>query len=328
MNTRNYNIDVLKALATISVIILHSLTHSVELKILAPYHIKQAVPIFMVLAGYNTAVSYQKRNFTTLRDCYNSEYLRKRLQRLIHPFVLTWFLQMVIVFSTTGNLNPQLSLLSFLRGGRGPGSYFVPIIVQTTLLLPFIYLFLKKNKKQSVLIMFLVSLGLELFSRVTDMGAAPYRLLIFRYVFALTLGVWLALNDKKINYKWLACLSIGSFLYITAVNYFDWIFIMEKYWEGSHAPAYFWTLLIVVIGLKLPPVRIEKKVNRIFVKIGQASYHIFLAQMVYFWRLKDLLPPLPLAVKLSLNMLLCLTLGLLFFELEKVFWKKARRKNK
>lgn len=327
MNTRNYNMDVLKALAIISVILLHSLTFKTELKILAPYHIKQAVPVFMILTGYNTARSYQKRGFKTLPQFYEFNYLRKRLERLIYPFVFIWLLQMLILFLFTDKLDLSLFIRSFFRGGRGPGSYFVPIIVQTTLLLPFIYLFLKKNKKQPVLIIFLVSLGLELFSRLTDMGAAPYRLLIFRYVFALTLGVWLAMNDKKVNYKWLAFLSIVSFIYITAVNYFDWIFIMEKYWEGSHAPAYFWTLLIVIIGLKLPPVRIERKVNRIFVKIGQASYHIFLAQMVYFWRLKDLLPPLPPAVKLSLNMVLCLVLGLLFFELEKIVWKRAISKN-
>ena len=327
MNTRNYNMDVLKALAIISVILLHSLTFKTELKILAPYHIKQAVPVFMILTGYNTAKSYQKRGFKTLPQFYEFNYLRKRLERLIYPFVFIWLLQMLILFLFTDKLNLSLFICSFFRGGRGPGSYFVPIIVQTTLLLPYIYLFLKKNKKQPVLIMFLVSLGLELFSRLTDMGAAPYRLLIFRYVFALTLGVWLAMNDKKVNYKWLAFLSIVSFIYITAVNYFDWIFIMEKYWEGSHAPAYFWTLLIVIIGLKLPPVRIERKVNRIFVKIGQASYHIFLAQMVYFWRLKDLLPPLSPAVKLFLNMVLCLVLGLLFFELEKIVWKRAISKN-
>lgn len=327
MNIRNYNMDVLKALAIISVILLHSLTFKTELKILAPYHIKQAVPVFMILTGYNTARSYQKRGFKTLPQFYEFNYLRKRLERLIYPFVFIWLLQMLILFLFTDKLDLSLFIRSFFRGGRGPGSYFVPIIVQTTLLLPFIYLFLKKNKKQPVLIMFLVSLGLELFSRLTDMGAASYRLLVFRYVFALTLGVWLAMNDKKVNCKWLAFLSIVSFIYITAVNYFDWIFIMEKYWEGSHAPAYFWTLLIVIVGLKLPPVRIERKVNRIFVKIGQASYHIFLAQMVYFWRLKNLLPPLPPAIKLSLNMVLCLMLGLLFFELEKIVWKKAISKN-
>lgn len=327
MDTRNYNIDILKALAIISVILLHSLTLKTELRILAPYHIKQAVPVFMILTGYNTARSYQKRRFKTLRQFYEFDYLRKRLERLIYPFGFIWLLQMLILFLFTDKLDLSLFIHSFFRGGRGPGSYFVPIIVQTTLLLPFIYLFLKKNKRQPVLIMFLVSLGLELFSRLTNMEAATYRLLIFRYVFALTLGVWLAINYKRIHYKWLAFLSIVSFLYITAVNYFDWIFIMEKYWEGSHAPAYFWTLLIVVIGLKLPPVRIEKKVNRIFVKIGQASYHIFLAQMVYFWRLKDLLPSVPPAVKLSLNMVLCLVLGLLFFELEKIFWKRVTRKK-
>ena len=78
-------------------------------------------------------------------------------------------------------------------------SYFVPIIIQVTLILPLIYLFCRKNLTIMTIVLFVISIAFEIVCLLIDMSESIYRLLVIRYLFALTLGVWLALNSKKIN---------------------------------------------------------------------------------------------------------------------------------
>ena len=316
MNKRNHNIDVLKALAIIAVILLHSLPIELLFSSGAPYHIWQTVPIFMLLAGYNTANSYQRRNYEYLNQFYNFSFLYKKIERLVYPFLLVWFVQVIAQYVLNSGLSASELFISLISGGWGPGSYFVPIIIQATLILPLIYLLCRKNLTAMTITLFIVSLLIEVVCLLMDMPEGVYRLLVFRYLFALTLGVWLALNTKKINYKWLIPLSIISLIYITGVNYFDWVFIMEEYWLSQHAPSFFWTLLIIIAGLKLYQFKADNVISKFFVKIGQASYHIFLVQMAYFWGIASRLPSMPLIVYLTISVIVCVVMGLLFFEME------------
>ncbi|MCD2136738.1 OpgC domain-containing protein [Salinicoccus halitifaciens] len=86
MKKRNYNIDILKGLAIIAVILIHSLPDEMLLAILSPFYIWQAVPVFMLLAGYNTAQSFQRRGFISLNQFYNFPSFTKRLKGWFIPF--------------------------------------------------------------------------------------------------------------------------------------------------------------------------------------------------------------------------------------------------
>ena len=116
MNKRNYNIDILKALAIIAVILLHSLQRDVLFLTGSPYHIWQTVPLFMLLAGYNTANSYKVRKYESLNQFYNISLMYKKLQRLIYPFLLVWIVQVVAQFLFNG-ISIKGILLSLLAGG-------------------------------------------------------------------------------------------------------------------------------------------------------------------------------------------------------------------
>lgn len=326
MTTRNHNIDILKALAIFSVILLHSLPEPVLFLFGAPYHIWQSVPIFLILAGYNTANSYKKRNYESLSQFYNFPFLYNKLKRLVFPFLLVFIAEAVANFIFFGLSAKQL-IMSFVSGGWGPGSYFVPIIIQATLITPIIYMLCRKNLTVMTIGLFIVNLILEAVSMAVEMPEGLYRLLVIRYLFAITLGVWLALNGKKINYKWIMPLSVFSLIYITGVNYFDWVFITEEYWLSQHAPSYFWPLLLIIMGLRVYEFKAQNKLSKLFVKIGQASYHIFLVQMVYFWSNSMILPKTSLAVYVVISLIICLVFGLLFFEMEN-FVRKAMAKRK
>src|SRR5699024_12350003 len=114
-----------------------------------------------------------------------------------------------------------------------------------TLLLPLIYLLMKKNLAAGTIILFIISILLDVICMMIDVPGSVYRVIIVRYVFGLVLGVWLSLNPGKINYKWLIRLAIMSAVYIAGVYYEEWNFFVERYWHSWHAPTCFLSLLVV-----------------------------------------------------------------------------------
>lgn len=240
-----------------------------------------------------------------------------------------WLVQVVAQFVVNG-ISIKGIFYSLFTGGWGPGSYFVPIIIQATLILPLIYLLCRKSLTIMTIVLFVISIAFEIVCLQIDMSESIYRLLVIRYLFALTLGVWLALNGNKINYKWLISLAFISLVYITGVNYFDLVLIMERFWLSQHAPSYFWTLLLIVIALNVYQFKGDNIGVKLGAKIGQASYHIFLMQMFYFWGIARQIPDMPGILYLAVSVVVCLILGLLFFEFENLVRKviKTHSANK
>ena len=314
MKKRNYNIDIIKGLAIVAVILIHSLTDEMLLAILSPFYIWQAVPVFLLLAGYNTAESFQRRGYVSLDQFYNFSFLYSKVERLVYPFLFIWILQVIAHYLILDGLSFTTLVTSLFTGGWGPGSYFILVIIQATLLLPLIYLLMKKNLAAGTIILFIISILLDVICMMIDVPGSVYRVIIVRYVFVLVLGVWLSLNPGKINYKWLIPLPIMSAVYIAGVYYEEWNFFVERYWQSQHAPSYFWTLLLVIIGLKAYQFTAGNPLSRLLVKMGKASYHIYLIQMFYFWLISDSVSNLPVIIYLVLSLTICIVFGLLFFN--------------
>lgn len=74
----NYKIDFMKSIAILFVILIHSISLEQRNIIGGPYYILKAVPIFIIISGYNYANSYIKRDLN-IRECYNKNYLLKNL---------------------------------------------------------------------------------------------------------------------------------------------------------------------------------------------------------------------------------------------------------
>lgn len=326
MKKRNYNIDIIKGIAIIAVILIHSLADELLLAILSPLYIWQAVPIFLLLAGYNTAASFQRRGYISLNEFYNIPFLYSKVERLVYPFLLIWIIQVILHFLILDGLSFKTLIISLFTGGWGPGSYFILVIIQATLILPLIYLVVKKNLTAGTIILFIISILLDVFFMIIDVPGSVYRVLIVRYVFVLVLGVWLYLNPQKLNYKWLIPLAIMSAVYIVGVYYQEWLFYIERYWQSQHAPSYFWTLLLVIIGLKAYQFKAGNPLTRLLVKMGKASYHIFLVQMFYFWLIEDTFADLPVVIYLVISLTICIIFGQLFFNAENTIRKAIKNK--
>ncbi|MDZ7835059.1 MAG: hypothetical protein U5K84_06665 [Alkalibacterium sp.] len=131
--------------------------------------------------------------------------------------------------------------------------------------------------------LFFVSLLVDLASFWLNMSGGLYRILIIRHLFSVTLGVWYALTKADIRLRWLILPAAASLGYITAVHYYNWELIVEEYWHSQHAPSYFYVLFIIMIGMTYLKVEKRSFLEKTFILIGQASFHIYLTQMFYFW---------------------------------------------
>jgi hypothetical protein len=326
---RDLLIDFLKGLACLSVILTHTLDRDTFLSILGPIHINQAVPIFIIIAGYNGSLFYRRRNFLlsdSLTKYYNRSILVRRLKRIVLPFSLIWLAQILILISFS-NIKLDLGLgglsASFLMGGWGPGSYFVPVILQHILLLPILYYIALRGVGRMILIAFLINLLFEYYAAVSGMQNDAYRLLYPRYLFAGALGVWLAFGGVA-KYKILLIFgAIIGLAYTVAVEYYNYnLYFINSCWYSQNLPSFMWPFILVFIVLRSVNPEIIKntagsKLWKIVSLPGQASYHIFLSQMVYFWAIHvvwiDLLPSLNNA---SNNLIICVLLGVIFYSLD------------
>lgn len=328
---RDLMIDIIKGLACLSVILTHTFDRDTFLSLLGPININQAVPIFIIIAGYNGALFYQRRNFLLgdpLNRYYNSSISVHRLKRIVLPFSLIWAVQvLIIVYFSNINLNLGLGSLSvsYLTGGWGAGSYFVPVILQHILLLPILYYIALRGTGRMILFAFFLNLLFEYYASISGMQNDVYRLLYPRYLFAGALGVWLAFGGVARNKILLIIGAIIGLAYTVAVEYHNFhLGFINSSWYSQNLPSFMWPFILVFLGIKLGNTEFIKtvagsKLGKIMSMPGQASYHIFLSQMVYFWAIHvvwtDQLSYLNSATN---NVIICVLFGMLFYGLDLV----------
>ena len=318
-------IDLLKGLAIISVILLHSWDNSFLLRIGAPYYISQSVPIFIIIAAYNGVDSYFRANANTLIQCYYITH--RRFNRLFLPYCIYLIIDYSIIilmnkqvfiknetmFASIADKMPALimNVLSFfVTGGYGAGSYFVPVLVQLILTLPILYLFGSRNIKFMIIGALIFDMIFEIYALKFGMPGWIYERIYMRYLFAAALGVWLFFGINKI---WLTIGGSISIIYITMVTYWGYIPPMQTCWGSQNAPSFMWTLAIVAIGLHVLPKNVNNSHIWFIAEIGKASYHIFLSQMVYFWVMGDSINKFSGAI--VINLVICISIGLLYYYL-------------
>ena len=279
---RNLNIDFMKTIAILSVILIHMTSTSQELALLAPLHYLLAMPIFMIISGFNSAKSYSYKNYSNVKEYYDWQKLFKKIIKLWIPYSIVFIIQLLIIFISGNQLSLTQLITGFFTGGFGPGGYFMLILIQGILITPLIYKLMEKNNNIGLVTMFVISTVTELMCKIVNINPDIYRILIVRYIFAIAIGIWMAKNKNIKNYLWISCLSILSVIYIVSVQYYGKIYLTEYMWTAEHAPAYFYVSLIVFVGLHFYDLNKLGRIGIFVTLIGSKSYYIYLAQMIYF----------------------------------------------
>lgn len=148
-NERNHFIDILKGICILFVIITHFPWEADErLKLLFPFWIGMAVPVFMIISGYVNTLSFERNGIAKIGDAYQSSMVVSKVLRYTIPFAMVFLLEMLSLYIEGRWEVSAKSLLVtakwFLIGGKGPGSYYYPILIQLIFLLPIIYFIVRK----------------------------------------------------------------------------------------------------------------------------------------------------------------------------------------
>ena len=230
-NIYSKEIDCIKGVAIISVIILHSLSPEIRLKWGVPFYFNQAVPIFMMIAGYNRSLSFRRKNYIKFSTFVADHYSK---YRIIDYLLLKLFVPYLAVF-----LGYELSKYLFLNdagqgfvggswtyifsdiiGKMGYGSYFIFIFMFFYLFFPFFqWLYNKfRNRKYFWFFLFIALLSLDIFFSFLPMPPLLQNILIVRYIFAIILGIHLA-NADCLAVKKISIASSLGFFYIYFERY-------------------------------------------------------------------------------------------------------------
>lgn len=162
----------------------------------------------------------------------------------------------------------------------------------------------------------------EFFSYFSGMSRDTYGFLIERYIFAIAVGSYLALNQNKIDKKLLYGGSILSITYMYTSVYLNYHVFIHDYCLPLQAPAFFYTALLFVIGMNL----LKEKSGIIWThitKFGEASWHILLVQMFYFYMRGYGNSDNILAVITNLSV--CVFAGDLFYVFELHTWGSRKK---
>ncbi len=271
-------IDVLKGLMILCVLIMHSLPLN-----LIPYplywgFIIQAVPIFILIFGFNNASSLSRKKGHNY--IYNKYYFRK-LKRFLIPFAFAVLISLIagIAFRLkTGET--ILRLNRYLVFGRlplpGPGNYFVSLLFQFSITMPIIFWFYKKKTYFFLLVSLIICGLFELYRVKYPLGMADYLLNFYRFLPAVIIGMILA-------NKYILIIRKSFFIYLgSATSLIYQLFLISQVKVSLYFLSFLYPAFLLLLALKHIPQNSNNVFYKLLVSLGRSSYHIFLIQIIYF----------------------------------------------
>lgn len=321
-------LDIYKGIAVILVIITHYQWKDAErLTYLFPYWIKMAVPLFLVITGYVSAYIAEEKG-TSLSDSYKPADIIVKLLRYLLPFIPVYVVILLVrIFIKDESFTFLDILTDFLKGGDGRGSYYVPIMIQITLLIPLIRSFVKRNPYLGLISCFIINILYEIFKTLIQMDSDIYRVISIRYVFIVAFGCFLFYKKEFKIYEKIILIILGlaGAVYIYLFDYAGFTPVFVNQWTDTSCFAVLYALPIFALLFSFRKIH-----SKVFQLIGNSSYGIYLMQMVFYYgphkilyqHIKGIYFLLPLFI------IICCLLGIVYYNIANWFFQKTVIKHK
>jgi peptidoglycan/LPS O-acetylase OafA/YrhL len=337
-------VDVMKGLAILAVIVLHSVPKAALYKTFAVFHIWQAVPVFCILMGFTAGLSMRRR--AAAGGWEAGAYLRGRLRRLGLPFGAAFLASLVLLVTGATRRGPYfggLTALGYLPT-PGPGNYFITLVFQFAALFPLLGRLYAARPGWTVAGCFGLDLAFQLAApHVAAFEAVPYLYSgsVFRYLGAIGLGLWLSDGPhpaaRRNRFLWVGCVMSTAYLAAFATSGYLVPWFLPN-WKAQNLLAVFYPAVLVMLGMRLLPSEPGNRIARLLAQAGRASYHVFLFQILFFASgatlVKVLVDPghpgglaaqVPLlAAGVAANMAVCVTAGWILWMAERRMTSRLR----
>jgi len=354
VETRDFfQIDLLKAAMIFLVIFDHTIPWTIKNEIGVALWERIAIPVFLVIMGFNFCRSYKNRG----KDNFGTKYFFRKLSRYLLPYVIIYVISIALGLYFYGNniqiwflrQNSSFEFIHLFIGILpfwGPGNWFIPVLFGSIIILPIIFKgFSGKTiwAFLTLILCFLIEIGMQYivysqFKPITNANISIVFMFlcnILYYTSAIGLGMWISRNYKIFSWhnivNWI--LFPLSLTYIIAFQFFDFEF------TDSNGVAYLtgdynflvtpYSAFLVLLVIKLIPKTKKGIITKSISVIGKSTYHILLTQIMYFAILIAIYgdhygtsilgvatDDLNIFINLFVNWSICVSIGVIWWSIE------------
>lgn len=320
---KHYNvaIDVLRILAILAVILIHTTITTIQAAdheiatIPFTFFLNQiavfAVPLFFLISGFVLELNYKALHY--------GNYFKKRATRIIVPYI---FWSVFYIFAYPATIPKHTSFLYLLLLGKAAYQlYFIPAIILFYLLFPLLHKYYTFISQKKVLFFLLI---LELFLQIYDYFFGPFsignalRVTILSFVM-FPLGMLAAHHEQaiyEITKKYIWYFLLVLLLLITIITIQDWYyFTIAKKFQGIYSQYSIWiipytlTLAAIVFFLTAK----QERYKQIILKLSKLSFFVFFIHVAIIYTFWNVAEPLFIQTEKSLFGNLLFSLCFFFF---------------
>ncbi len=299
-----FQIDFLKAIMIAFVVLDHALAYSPIFGVGYQLWERMSIPVFLIILGFNMGKSFAREGDASLKKLYSISYFKKKFWRFIFPYIIFYIVSTSIGFIIYGAYFPEtfsenwfLEYIVFQKSLlEGPGNWFIPVLIQSILLLPLLYYLFSKKPILTLILCFLIEFCMHLFlffyigpiTGIDDiLQELMFRQVIFLYLSAVGMGIWFSQNhdlfSKRNLFVWI--LFPVSLIYMIAWDFFG--FRLQINGSGIVRGDYnyltfIYSALIFLIVLRLLPKNPKNPIAKGISAVGKATFHIYLVQDLYY----------------------------------------------
>jgi hypothetical protein len=299
-----FQIDLLKAVMIAFVIIDHSLGYTNHWGFGLELWERTAIPMFLIILGFNWGNSFKKQGKETLRELYSIEYFKKKFWRFLFPYLIFYLVSTTVGFIIYGSIFPEtfsenwfLEYIVFQKSLlQGPGNWFIPVLFQSILLIPLLYWFFIKSPILTLTLCFIIEFSMHLFlfffiGPIISLDLwnkeIYFRQTILVVLSAIGMGLWFSRDHDLFSKKNLFVWSLFPFslVYMIAWDFFN--FRLE--FDGSgivrgdyNYITFIYSALIFLIVLRLVPKNPHNWMSKSISAMSKSTFHVYLTQDVFY----------------------------------------------
>lgn len=353
--------DYIKVIMKTLIIVTHVplITIAMRQEFQFPLWIDQAVPFFWIISAFLFNLAFHRHKSQSPIDELRKQRLFPRLDRILFPYCVIFILMLFFtlwksdIYTAASILIgleipasaimfvPAL-LIDFICGGNGPGGYYIPMLFQMYLLLPFLCYWYKKKPAMTILLFSLAIAIWELAAAANIVSSEVYRLILLREGFYLLSGIAISewyirktLATQKHLMMAIAMTLVGA-LYLLAISNWGLPPLSGTAWESTSTLsfAYVAGVMVLLLALSYKAGKLDliglgdtstpnTKIQGFFETVSKAALHIYIFQMFYYYVMPlELFSMIGLKASIVASILICSSCGFIHYKVENYVRKK------